>query len=165
MTTATNTTATNRRPLVSSGLLLGVGMGGFVDGILFHQLLQVHNMLSAKRPPDSVVNLQVNMVWDGLFHTATWLSTALGLYLLFKAGRRPDVPWSGNTLLGAMIAGWGMFNLVEGLIDHHLLHIHHVYERAGGVSLWDWLFLASGVAFIAIGWSMIRTAAVPDRHP
>ena len=147
---------TNRRPLISAGLLLGVGLGGFVDGIVFHQILQVHNMLSAKRPPTSVVNLEVNMVWDGLFHAFTWIVTAIGLYLLFRAGRRAEVPWSGKTLFGSMWAGWGLFNLVEGIVDHHLLHVHHVYERAGGVSVWDWLFLASGVVFIAIGWMLIR---------
>src|SRR5215204_6077983 len=99
------TPETNRRPLISAGTLLGIGMGGFVDGIVFHQILQVHNMLSAKRPPTSVVNLEVNMVWDGLFHAFTWVTTAVGLFLLFRAGRRPDVPWSGRTLLGAMFAG------------------------------------------------------------
>jgi uncharacterized membrane protein len=36
------------RPLIAAGTALGIGMGGFVDGIVLHQLLQVHNMLSAK---------------------------------------------------------------------------------------------------------------------
>ena len=153
-----STTASNPRPLIAAGLLLGIGMGGFVDGIVFHQILQTHNMLSAKRPPTSVVNLEVNMVWDGLFHAFTWLMTALGLVLLFRAGRRADVPWSGRLLLGAMIAGWGLFNLVEGVIDHHVLHLHHVVERLG-LSVWDWLFLASGVVFMLIGWLMIRSGS------
>ena len=148
----------NRRPLLSAGLLLGVGMGGFVDGIVFHQILQIHNMLSAKRPPTSVVNIEVNMVWDGLFHAFTWMTTAAGIFLLFRAGRRADVPWSGRTLLGAMLAGWGLFNLVEGVIDHHVLHVHHVVERLG-VSVWDYAFLASGVALIAVGWLLIARDA------
>src|SRR5687768_15481226 len=148
-----------RRPLISAGLMLGVGMGGFVDGIVFHQLLQLHNMLSARRPPDSVVNLEINMFWDGLFHAFTWLTTAVGIALLFRAGRRADVPWSGRTLVGAMIAGWGAFNLVEGAIDHHILGVHHVVERLG-VSVWDWAFLASGALMIVIGAAMIRTAAI-----
>jgi uncharacterized membrane protein len=134
-------------------------MGGFVDGILFHQILQTHAMLSARLPKTSIANIEVNMVWDGLFHALTWLMTALGLLLLlFRAGRRADVPWSGRTLLGSMVLGWGLFNLVEGVIDHHVLHIHHVYEAAGGVSVWDWAFLGSGVLFIAAGWAVIRSA-------
>ncbi len=39
-----------KAPLLSAGLLLGIGMGGFVDGIVFHQLLQTHSMLSGVRP-------------------------------------------------------------------------------------------------------------------
>ena len=31
----------NPRPLLAAGALLGIGMGGFVDGILFHQILQI----------------------------------------------------------------------------------------------------------------------------
>jgi uncharacterized membrane protein len=156
----------NPRPLASAGLLLGIGMGGFVDGIVFHQILQLHNMLSARRTPDSLVNLEVNMVWDGLFHAFTWITTAAGLYLLFRAGRRAEVPWSGRILLGSMLAGWGLFNLVEGIIDHHILHVHHVVERFG-VSMWDWLFLASGVVFIALGWVLARSAnrLVSDQPP
>lgn len=29
------------------GVLLGLGLGGFVDGILLHQILQRHHMLSS----------------------------------------------------------------------------------------------------------------------
>ncbi len=29
------------------GIVLGVGLGGFVDGILLHQLLQWHHMLTS----------------------------------------------------------------------------------------------------------------------
>jgi uncharacterized membrane protein len=147
----------NRGPLVSSGALLGMGLGGFFDGILFHQILQVHNMLSAVRPKTDLVNLEVNMFWDGLFHAATWLTTVAGLALLWRAMGRPDVPRSTPTLVGAMLLGWGLFNLVEGLIDHHLLGLHHVVERLG-VSIYDGLFLASGVLLIAAGGGLIRTA-------
>ena len=50
---------------------MGIGLGGFFDGILFHQLLQIHNMLSAKYPNTSIANLEINMFWDGLFHALT----------------------------------------------------------------------------------------------
>jgi uncharacterized membrane protein len=149
---------TDRRPLVTAGVVLGIGMGGFVDGILFHQILQLHEMLSARRPPTTVVNIEVNMVWDGLFHAFTWATTAVGLWLLFRAGRRREVPWSGRLLFGSILAGWGLFNLVEGVIDHHVLQVHHVYERAGGISVWDWVFLASGVVLVVVGWALGRSA-------
>jgi uncharacterized membrane protein len=146
-------------------MTLGIGMGGFVDGILFHQILQIHNMLSARRPPDTLVNVEINMVWDGLFHALTWAVTAAGIWMLWRAVQRPDVPRLGRTLFGAMVMGWGAFNLVEGVIDHHILHVHHVVERLG-VSIWDWVFLGSGVLFIAVGWLIMRTDGAPgSRNP
>ncbi|HVL14584.1 MAG TPA: DUF2243 domain-containing protein [Gemmata sp.] len=157
----------NRRPLIAAGLLLGVGMGGFVDGILFHQILQWHNMVSAKYPTAGSVpltgqdtetlrrNVEVNMFWDGVFHAFTWTMNLLGLQLLFAAGRRADVPWSRRTLVGAMLLGWGTFNFVEGVVDHHLLHVHHVREDLGE-SAWDYAFLASGVVLAGVGWLLLR---------
>lgn len=151
---------TTRRPLIAAGTALGIGMGGFLDGIVLHQLLQIHNMLSAKYPtrgipPEQlVVNLQVNMFWDGLFHVLTWVMTAVGLALLWHAVRQRNVSLSTKTLVGAMILGWGLFNLVEGVIDHHVLHIHHVTETDNHL-LWDLAFLASGVVMIVGGWLVI----------
>jgi uncharacterized membrane protein len=146
----------NRRPLVAAGSLLGMGLGGFVDGILFHQLLQTHNMLSARLPKTSIRNIEVNMFWDGLFHAFTWMMTVLGLALLWRAVGRRDVPRSTRALVGAMALGWGTFNLVEGLIDHQLLGIHHVVENGTHLP-WDLAFLASGVVLIAGGWIAIRS--------
>ncbi|MDG3007846.1 DUF2243 domain-containing protein [Paludisphaera mucosa] len=147
--------ALDRRPILSSGLLLGVGMGGFVDGIAFHQILQLHNMLSAVRPPTTLVNVEITMFWDGLFHAFTWMTTALGLALLWRAGLRSDVAWSTRTFVGALAAGWGLFNLVEGLIDHQVLGLHHVVEGPGHLK-WDLAFLGSGVAFLLLGLGLIR---------
>lgn len=149
--------AMNTKPLISAGIVLGIGLGGFFDGILFHQLLQVHNMLTGWLPNTSVENVEINMFWDGLFHAATYLTTLLGLWQLWRAGGRPGVPWNGKMLVGAMFVGWGLFNLVEGIVDHHLLNIHHVVERYGQ-SVYDYLFLASGVVFVVGGSLAIRSA-------
>lgn len=129
-------------------------MGGFVDGILFHQILQIHNMLSAVRPPVNVVNIEINMVWDGLFHAFTWMMTMIGIILLWRAGLRPEVPWSTRTFVGGLVLGWGVFNLVEGVIDHHILHVHHVVETPNHL-IYDLAFLASGIVFILIGIAVI----------
>jgi uncharacterized membrane protein len=150
----------NARPLLSAGTVLGIGMGGSFDGILFHQILQLHGMLSARLPKTTIPSIEVNMFWDGLFHAATWTTTAVGLWMLFRAARRPEVAWSPRVFAGALLLGWGLFNLVEGVVDHHVLQVHHVYE-AGGQSSWDWAFLGWGVAFIALGWGCIRSAQAP----
>jgi len=145
----------NLKPLLAAGVLMGIGMGGFIDGILFHQIFQLHSMLSAKLPQTTVVNIEISMAWDGLFHAFTWLTTAVSIIMLWNAVKRPEVPWSGKALIGAQLAGWGIFNLVEGIIDHHVLQIHHVVERLG-LSVYDYMFLASGVLFISIGLFLIR---------
>ncbi|ELB87945.1 hypothetical protein Rwratislav_37287 [Rhodococcus wratislaviensis IFP 2016] len=41
------TTAIPARGIGLPGIILGIGLGGFVDGILLHQLLQWHHMLTS----------------------------------------------------------------------------------------------------------------------
>jgi uncharacterized membrane protein len=154
---------THRGAIISSGLLLGTGLGGFVDGIVLHQILQWHNMLSSVRPPTDLVAMKYNMVWDGLFHAFTWLMTVAGLARLWRAGQRDDVPWSTRTFVGSMILGWGLFNAIEGVIDHQLLGIHHVHPGANQLA-WDLGFIASGVIMILIGLLAIR-AGQDDTTP
>ena len=154
-------TRTNLRRLIAAGTLLGMGMGGFVDGILFHQILQLHNMLSNWVARDSLVNEQINMFWDGMFHALTWVLTALGIFLLWRSVQRNVLPRSGTVFAGALAMGWGLFNLVEGLIDHQILQLHHVYQNGDHV-LWDMLFLGSGVVLIAGGWIAIGRNAHVD---
>jgi uncharacterized membrane protein len=146
------------KPLRKAGIVLGIGMGGFVDGILFHQIFQIHNMLSNRYFPDSVANIELNMIWDGFFHTFTWITTAIGISLLWKAAKSPGVLWSKNVLLGSMILGWGLFNLVEGIIDHHLLQVHHFMQRAEAPNqlYWDLAFDFFGILLIVSGIMVVR---------
>jgi uncharacterized membrane protein len=155
-------------PLLVAGLLLGAGLGGFVDGIVFHQILQWHNMLSARLPPGDVISIKVNMVWDGLFHAGVWLLTALGVGMLWRAGRRSEASWSGRVLLGAALLGWGLFNLFEGVIDHHLLQLHHVFEYTPSHAPYDYAFLAGGAALLVAGALLVRAGRAHDAeggHP
>lgn len=147
------------RLLNAAGLAIGIGMGGFVDGILFHQIFQFHNMLSAKIPTDTLVGAKVNMVWDGLFHSLVWIATAIGIWLLWKALTRPAAVVSGKALVGSILMGWGLFNVIEGVIDHHILNLHHVYELMGQ-SIWDYAFLTWGALMIAVGWPMRKVETV-----
>lgn len=162
----------HKNDLRTAAILFGIGMGGFIDGILFHQILQVHNMLSNRFFPDSLVNIDINMFWDGLFHAATWIVTAVAIYFFWRAGVNHRTVWSGKTFIGGLFLGWGLFNFVEGVIDHHILQVHHVVQRATGTTrlMWDLAFLASGIVFIVIGSSLIKTGksqavaqAVPKR--
>ena len=140
---------------MSAGVLLGTGMGGFVDGIVLHQILQWHNMLSSVRPPTDLLAMKYNMVWDGLFHAFTWVMVALGVWRLWVAGKRTDVLWSGKTFVGSLVLGWGLFNFVEGTIDHQIFGIHHVHPGTSQLS-WDLGFLVFGLLQIVAGWAVIR---------
>jgi uncharacterized membrane protein len=155
------------RPLVAAGLLLGAGLGGFVDGIVFHQILQLHNMLSAIRPTNNIVDLKVNMFWDGIFHAGVWAITVLGVVMLFRAGRSASIFWSGRLLSGSALIGWGAFNLIEGIINHHLLVLHHVVDTAANPLPADLAFLLAGLLMIVIGawrvWQALRARAKPGR--
>ena len=148
---------TRTRPsLTLPGIFLGLGLGGFVDGIVLHQIVQWHNMLSStERWPDTTLKgMEANMRADGLFHAATWVLVALGLWMLWNA-MRDGAYGSGRALFGWMLAGWGIFNLVEGIIDHQLLSVHNVHEGSNELA-WDLAFLAFGVALIVGGWLLAR---------
>ncbi|WP_255171065.1 DUF2243 domain-containing protein [Natrononativus amylolyticus] len=153
------------KPLVQAGVVLGVGLGGFFDGIVLHQILQTHHMLSARTDTTELGDLQLNIIADGLFHAGTLLFTILGVVLLVRAWRRRDVPPSGRVLAGSALAGWGLFNLLEGIVNHHLLELHRVWpEGPGGALVWDVGFLLSGVLFLVGGYAVVRSddAAKPD---
>jgi uncharacterized membrane protein len=114
------------KTLLAAALLLGAGFGSFFDGILLHRILQWHAMLSSVIVPDDLVAAKANMFWDGIFHLFSWLTAAAGVLLLIRGLPETPPPLLRVVLAGGAIAGWGYFNLVEGLIDHQVLGVHHV---------------------------------------
>ncbi len=156
---ASNQTSKHRTPLIIAGIFLGLGLGGFVDGIVLHQILQWHHMLSNVKPLVNLPNIDLNMAWDGLFHVLDWVLTVVGVVLLWRAGGRDDVPWSSNIFFGSLLIGAGLFNLVEGIIDHHILGIHHV--KSGPHQLaWDLGFLGVGGLLVLVGWVFVQKLGV-----
>ncbi|HEX2121771.1 MAG TPA: DUF2243 domain-containing protein [Thermoanaerobaculia bacterium] len=148
---------TERRPRSAAGLVLGVGLGGFFDGITLHQIAQWHNMGSAKLPPVTMEAMKQNMMWDGLFHAGVWVASVVGVYLLLRDARAGWPLPSARAFTGQMLVGWGAFNLVEGVIDHHLLELHHVRDLPVHVPSYDWIFLVvGGIGLVALGWLMSR---------
>jgi uncharacterized membrane protein len=81
------------------GLFLGIGLGGFVDGIVLHQILQWHHMLTSEGdyPKTTVAGLETNTLWDGLFHAATWIAVAIGVW-----GFSGGAPRTGDGLSAAV---------------------------------------------------------------
>ena len=146
----------DRTSVRSGGLLLGAGFGGFFDGIVLHQVLQWHHMLSSTgdNPTNTVVGLEENTLADGLFHSVTFVAALVGLFLIWGALRKGAI-LTGKHLVGMMLIGWGIFNLVEGIVDHQILTVHHVnYDN---VVLWDALFLAFGALLVLGGMALTRS--------
>ena len=137
-----------------AGVVLGVGVGGFIDGIVAHQLLEWHHMLSGWYPHD----LRANMVGDALFHLFCLVAVLVGIGLLVRA--QPPAAHRGRRLVGWLVAGWGAFNLIEGVTDHLVLGVHHV--RPGPDQLaYDLGFLALGALLLAAGVWLGRTRPAP----
>jgi len=156
VTTATGAPARIRyAPLIRAGVVLGVGLGGFFDGIEFHQVLQWHHMLSSEVTVTTLDGLQLNTLADGLFHITTYIITAIGMVMLLRTAQPDDGSRSLHVLFGAILAGAGAFNLVEGTINHHILGIHHVRPDPDQLA-YDLAFLAVGAVLVLIGVLIIR---------
>jgi uncharacterized membrane protein len=96
------------------------------------------------------------MVGDGLFHLGAWLAVTAGICWLWRRGRPAAGRWPA--LIGPLLAGWGAFDLVEGVVNHHILGLHHV--RSGPHQLaYDLGFLVFGAVLVLIGSLLYRQPA------
>jgi uncharacterized membrane protein len=129
-------------PTKAPGLLMGLGFGGFVDGIVLHEILQWHHMISNAEPTDTLAGLELNVVADGFFHVGTWLLVMAGTILTVRSWRQ-----------GRLAPNWS-FHL--GLL---LLGVHHVRDDLCGPRSWDIGFLVFGVVQIVVGWLIHRRGA------
>ena len=142
--------------LIAAAILLGMGLAGLFDGVVLHKILQWHHMLSSVRPPTNATNVDLNDIWDGIFLTGTYAVLGVGLVLLGLASQRVNIMDSSKIFGGCLAIGFGSFNLVEGLIDHQLLGIHHVKSGPNELA-WDMGFLAISAVLVAIGWIVLRS--------
>ncbi len=151
-------TDTNLRtgPFIGAITLIGFGMGGFVDAIVLHMLLQWHQMISNVLPPDTLLRKSVNMFWDGVFCAITWSVTITGIYLLWRQASRAPLPHSGKLFWGSLLLGWGLFNVFDSLVDHYLFGFHNVRENVINKAAWNLGFLLLAVGQIVTGWLLVQ---------
>jgi len=156
------------RVLFGGSLLLGAGLGAFLDGIALHQVLQWHAMLSSTLAPLDLVSSKVNMFWDGVFHLYSWVATVVAIAIVVQEIPKAAPEVRRKALCGGALAGWGFFNLVEGLIDHQIFGLHHVHPGPDELA-WDVAFLVSGLVLIVLGFAIalpvLREAGVRTRRP
>ncbi|WP_345771948.1 DUF2243 domain-containing protein [Geodermatophilus sabuli] len=129
------------RRLLASGLLLGAGLMGAVDEIVFHQLLHWHHFYDRASGAAGLVS-------DGLLHAATLSAVVAGLALLADLRRRrtfTPTRWWAAVLLGA-----GAFQLWDGVVDHKLLRVHQVRYGVDPTG-YDVAWIAGAVVLLAAG--------------
>jgi len=108
-------------PLLRTGILLGIGIAGFVDEALFHQLLQWHTFYWATDQHGRILS-------DGLFHIASTLALLWGAFRLWRGYATWNLP-RRRVILAGLLCGAGGFNAYDGLVQHIIFHLHLVNEH------------------------------------
>jgi len=132
--------------------LLGIGCAGLFDAIVLHLILQWHHMVCTVAGCNftSVNQLRAQLVNDGWFAAGSFATLLLGVVFLFAGMNSSGDRVPTGRLLGAILAGFGAFNVAEGILDHHVLRVHHV--RPGPDELmWDLGFLAVNALLLVLG--------------
>lgn len=133
--------------------VLGFALGGFFDGILLHQILQWHHLLSLV---PGIEDLRLQVLWDGYFHALMYVIAAAGLWGLWRAHRRVEGGW-GTQLLGGLLLGFGLWHVVDSVLSHWLIGIHRIKLDSPNPLLWDLIwFAAFGVLPASAGWLLLR---------
>lgn len=138
-----------------AGFALGFGLGGFFDGILLHQILQWHHLLSGIEQARQ--DIRVLILTDGLFHALMYAIAALGLWLLWRGRREFALGGADRRLLANALIGFGVWHVLDGVLSHWVLGIHRIRMDTDNPLFWDLTWLAVfGVVPLAIGWLMRR---------
>jgi uncharacterized membrane protein len=138
---------------VASGALLGIGVAGFVDETVFHQLLHWHHFYDRSTPAAGLVS-------DGVFHAFSWFATVAGLVLLVAARRSGLI--AASRWWGALLVGAGAFQLYDGTVQHKLLRLHQI--RYGvDVRPYDWIWNVIAVLLLIAGAAALAASRGRER--
>src|SRR5260370_21436374 len=110
-----------RRSVLLAGVLLGIGIIGFLDEAILHQLLQWHTFYWG-------TDLHGRVLSDGLFHVFSTVLLLWGAYRLWRTPRDWMQPRRGAVLAARLIRAGG-FNVYDCLIDHLVFHFHLVNDQ------------------------------------
>lgn len=143
------------RRLSWAGYLLGFSLGGFFDGILLHQVLQWHHLLSNVEGA-KFQNIETQILADGMFHGLMYFIGFAGLWKLWRARQDYAKAGADKLLLGNAFIGFGVWHILDSILSHWILGTHRIRIEAENVLFWDLLwFFVFGIAFVAIG-ALIR---------
>lgn len=137
--------------LTWAGYLIGFALGGFFDGILLHQILQWHHLLSGLEG-EAFRDIRVQILADGVFHALMYVVAATGLWALWRARRELSEASADRLLLANAIIGYGMWHIVDTLFSHWITGIHRIRMDSPNPLTWDLIWLvAFGIVPFIIG--------------
>lgn len=140
-----------------AGFWLGFALGGFFDGILLHQVLQWHHLLSNVQAA-ALQDIRAQMLADGLFHVLMYFIAAWALWLLWKARADYASPGADRALWAQALIGFGVWHIVDSVFSHWITGIHRTRMDSPDPLFWDLLwFGVFGVVPAVIGWMMLRS--------
>lgn len=133
--------------------LTGFALAGFFDGVLLHQILQWHHLLSGVDGP-GLADLRTQVLADGLFHAAMYAIGAGGLALLWR-GRR--APADGRAIAGWGLTGFAAWHIADAVLAHWIFGLHRIRMDSAAPLLWDigWL-IPFGIAPLIAGVLLLR---------
>ncbi|MGV3570413.1 MAG: DUF2243 domain-containing protein [Ramlibacter sp.] len=159
MTARARDGAAGSRKLRWAGLLLGFSLGGFFDGILLHQVLQWHHLLSNVQAA-ALQDLRAQLLADGLFHLLMYFIAAWALYLLWRARADYSAPGADRALWARALVGFGAWHIADSVFSHWITGIHRIRVDAPNPLFWDLLWFAVfGLVPLLAGWLMQRGGA------
>lgn len=138
-----------------AGLSIGFGLGGFFDGILLHQILQWHHLLSGIAATRQDVRLLI--LGDGIFHALMYVITGVGVWLLWRMRSRWNVSGADRRLLADVFTGFGVWHVVDAILSHWVLGIHRIRMDVDNPLVWDVAWLAIfGLGPLIAAWVLRR---------
>lgn len=141
--------------------VVGFALSGFVDGILLHQILQWHHLLSLV-PGQTLRDMRVQILADGAFHLVMYAIAVVGLWLLWRARVELDQPGSGRRVAGGLLLGFGGWNIVDVAFFHWILGIHRIRLNVPDPLRYDLVwFIGFGLLIAAAGLIVLRRGAGP----
>jgi uncharacterized membrane protein len=148
-----------RSPWITWSVVLGFALGGFFDGILLHQILQWHHLLSLVPGMD---DLRLLVLWDGYFHLLMYAIALAALWGLWRAYRRLARAPGPTALAAAVLLGFGVWNVIDSVLSHWVLEIHHIRLDAANPLAWDVAWLAVFGMGPIVGWALLRRSGTSD---
>src|SRR3954464_7311151 len=100
------------RALFAPAFVIGFAFSGLFDGILLHQVLQWHHLLSLVEG-EPLRDLRVQVFADGAFHILMYGLAALGLWFLWFRRKALAVEGSSRRFSGGLAMGFGAWNVVD----------------------------------------------------